>query len=166
MQKIIGSIMVIATCTVFGFEKSRELQLHLRELENLKDIFVLLKKELQYTNAPFFELFLKIGGKMSGRHHEWLMELAKELKECQGGTFLVLWKKQIEKYFSKSGLSEIELEDLYRVGSSLGYPETIELYLEQLVVSIQSTREELKTKKKLYQSMGIMCGIFLVIVLL
>ena len=166
MQKIIGSIMVIAACTAFGFEKSRELQLHLRELENLRDIFVLLKKELQYTKAPFFELFMKIGRKMCGRYQEWLMELANELEGCHGGTFLALWKKQVEKYFSRGNLSKLELEELCRVGNSLGYPETIELYLEQLELSIQSTREELKTKKKLYRSMGIMCGIFLVIVLL
>ncbi len=166
MQKIIGSIIVIATCTAFGFEISRELQMHLRELENLRDVFVLLKKELQYTKAPFFELFMKIGKRMSGRYQEWLMELAKELEDCRGGPFFTLWKKQAEKYFSYGSLSKTELEELYRVGNSLGYPETIDLYLEQLGLSIQRTRGELKHKKKLYQSMGIMCGIFLVIVLL
>ena len=166
MQKIIGSIIVVAVCTVMGFEKSRELQLHLKELEELKKMFTILKGELQYTRAPFSEMFLKISKKIEGIYKEWLIHLSEDLEKRKMGTLQEAWKTTILKYLNESRLTVEEKEELRQIGNSLGYPETIELYLEQLEVSIQSTREELKTKKKLYQSMGIMCGIFLVIVLL
>ena len=166
MQKIIGSIIVVAVCTVMGFEKSRELQLHLKELEELKKMFTILKGELQYTRAPFSEMFFKISKKIEGIYKEWLIHLSEDLEKRKMGTLQEAWKTTILKYLNESRLTVEEKEELRQIGNSLGYPETIELYLEQLEVSIQSTREELNTKKKLYQSMGIMCGIFLVIVLL
>lgn len=166
MQKIIGSIIVVAVCTVMGFEKSRELQLHLKELEELKKMFTILKGELQYTRAPFSEMFFKISKKTEGIYKEWLIHLSEDLEKRKMGTLQEAWKTTILKYLNESRLTVEEKEELRQIGNSLGYPETIELYLEQLEVSIQSTREELKAKKKLYQSMGIMCGIFLVIVLL
>lgn len=165
MQKIIGSIIVIFACGAMGFEKGHGLQLHLKELETLKNIFVLLKKEMQYTRAPLSEIFLKISRKMEGNYGCWLNALAEALHDCQQGTFQELWSTSIDRGFQESKLSKEEKEELRQVGKSMGYVEAIELYLEQLDISIQKIREESKSKKKLYQSMGILCGVFLVIVL-
>lgn len=166
MQKVIGSIMVIAVCTMLGFEKSRDMQKHLNALEELKRIFVLLKSEVQYTRAPFAELFLKISKKVEGEYSEWLFHLSRDLETYGTGTLQEAWKRSIYNHLHGNYLKKEELDELCGVGKSLGYIETLEIYLDQLNFSIENTREELKTKKKLYQNMGIMCGIFLVIVLL
>jgi len=166
MQKIIGSIIVVAVCSVMGFEKSRELQLHLKELEELKKVFILLRSEMQYTRVTFVEMFLKISKKIEGLYRSWLIQLSETLEKHEKGTLQEAWELAILDSLKESRLTIEEKEELCRVGSSLGYPEAIELYLEQLELSIQRTREELKNKNKLYQSMGILCGIFLVIVLL
>lgn len=166
MQKVIGSIIVIVVCTVMGAEKSREFQQHLNALEEIKKIFILLRSEMHYTKAPFSELFLKISKKVGGVYQKWLSQLSINLKKHEKGTLQEIWRESVHKYLKESQLTKEELNELSRIGNSLGYLETIDLYLEQLEISIQGTREELKNKKKLYQSMGIMCGIFLVIVLL
>lgn len=166
MQKIVGSIIVIAVCTALGFEKSKELQQHLKELEELKRLFTILHNELEYTKATLSEVFLKTSKKTEAPYKEWLTDLAKKLELRGMGTFLELWKKSIEIHFAETKLSRNEVEELEQVGLGIQYIDTLTLYLNQLDFSIQNTREELKSKKKLYQSMGIMCGIFLVIVLL
>ena len=166
MQKVIGSVMIIVACTAMGFEKSRELQRHLKELEELKRIFTLIQSELQYTKAAFAEVFFKISRKTDGKYKKWLRELAGDLEKREKGPFQEVWEYEIAEHFKDSQLAKEELEDLRQVGKNLGYLETLDLYLEQLDLSIQKTREEIKSKKKLYQSMGIMAGIFLVIVLL
>ena len=43
---------------------------------------------------------------------------------------------------------------------------SMELYLEQLELGIQKAQEELAGKQKLYQSLGVAGGIFLVILLI
>ena len=165
MQKIIGSIIVLLASTAMGFEKSHGLEVHVRELETLKCIFVLLKKEMQYTKAVIPELFEKISKKMDRNYKEWLSELARDLRAYKKGTFEEIWKDSVDKWFCESRLTKEEIEELSQIGKSLGYIETLDLYLEQLEISIQRTREESKNKKKLYQTMGILGGIFLVIVL-
>lgn len=166
MQKIVGSVMVIAVCTALGFEKSRELQMHLNSLEELQKLFTLLKTEIQYTKAPFGEVCLKLSKKMEGTYKDWLLYVSHQLEKRERETLHEVWKTSVYEYLKDSRLTKEELEELCEVGRTLGYIETLELYLNQLDFSIETTREELKTKKKLYQSMGIMCGIFLVIVLL
>ena len=165
MQKIIGSIIVISVCTALGFEKSRELQLHLKELEELKRLFMIIHSELKVTKATLSEIFLKVSKKTETPYKEWLKNLAKQLEICGAGTFSELWKNSIQTYLGKTTLRKDEIYELEQVGLGIQYIETLEFYLNQLDFSIQNTREELKTKKKLYQSMGIMCGIYLVIVL-
>lgn len=165
MQKVIGGIIVIAVCTALGFEKGRELQLHLNSLEELKKLFVLLKNELQYTKAPFTEVFFKLSKKMNGEYKEWLLSVSQQLEKREKESLYEVWQVSVYEYLKGVKLTKEELEALCDIGRTLGYIDTLELYLTQLDFSIQNTREELKTKKKLYQSMGIMCGIFLVIVL-
>ena len=166
MQKIIGSIIVISVCTAFGFEKSRELQLHLKELEELKRLFMIIHSELKVTKATLSEIFLKVSKKTETLYKEWLKNLAKQLEVCDAGTFVELWKSSIQIYLGETTLRKDEIYELEQVGLGIQYIDTLELYLNQLDFTIQNTREELKSKRKLYQSMGIMSGIFLVIVLL
>ena len=165
MQKIVGSIMVIIVCSVMGFEKSKELQIHLNELEGLKRIFTILNSELLYTKAPLSELFLKISNKTEGLYQEWLRDLATKLDMCGISTFGELWRNSIRTHFNNTKLTKQEIKELEQVGLGLQYTDTLNLYLTQLDFDIEDTREELKSKKKMYQTMGVMCGVFLVIVL-
>ena len=163
-MKIIGSILVIFSCTAIGFDKCCKLQTHLNELEMLKHVFVLIKKEMQYTMVPLSEIFLKISKGLKGEWKSWLEELSEKLRDCGKATFQEMWDDSVKKQFLKSQLTQEELENLRQVGKNLSYIETIDLYLEGLEISIERTREDAKTKKKLYQSIAIMGGIFLVIV--
>lgn len=166
MQKLIGSILVITVCSAMGFQKGRELQQHLNELEGLRKIFALVRSELQYTKAPLAEVLLKISNQTEGIYHNWLTLLAERLTSLQGGTLREVWCDSIERYLEDCQLTSSELEDLREVGKGIGYIETIDLYLNRLDLSIEGTREELKSKKKMYQVLGIMSGLFLVIVLM
>lgn len=159
-------MMVIFACSAIGFDKSHKLQQHVNELENLKHIFVLIKKEIQYTKAPLSEIFLRISKKTEPAMGEWLKIISLNLQKCGETTFQEIWEKSIEQCFEESRLCKREQEELIQVGKNMGYIEAVDLYLEQLEDSIEQTREEARTKKKLYQSIGIMSGFFLVIVLL
>lgn len=166
MQKLIGCVLVFAACSGLGISKGLELQGHLKELEGLRNIFVLLKSELQYTKAPFSEVFFKIGKKTQGELGKWIKELSERLEKRNTGTFYETWCKSIEESLNNTFLRAEEKEELKALGRNLEYIESIELYIEQLEYHIKNTREEYRTKKKLCQSMGVMGGIFLVILLL
>lgn len=166
MVKWIGCIMIIVAGGGMGYAKSYELQQHLKELEELKRLFYLFRSELQYTRAPFVEVFEKIGYKALSPYKEWLLKLSSRLKEKAAGSFWELWQMSIEEELQESHLKEDELNELKSVGKNLEYMESLDLYIEQMEYRIKNTREVYRSKRKLYQSMGIMGGIFLVILLL
>ena len=165
MLKIIGSLLIIATCTAIGFQKSRELGQHVKELEELRHVFSMFQSELNYMKITFEELFCDVQRKTTGHYNLWLNDLSEKLRERGKGTFDTIWTTSIETHFKETHLTKEELQGLKQIGKNLSSPDAISLYLEELSISIQRTREEEKSKKKLYQSMGIMAGIFLVIVL-
>ncbi len=159
MLKTLGCILVIASCYGIGIEKSIHLTDHRKELEELQRIFTLMQTKLEYVKVPFDELFANM-------QSDWLFEVSRELKKLQKRTFEEIWISSIDTYFIESHLTQSEIEELKQIGKHLSQPEAIRLYLIQLENTIQNTREEEKEKKKLYQSMGILAGIFLVLVLI
>ena len=166
MQKIIGCLLILAGTTGFGFAKGQELQLHLKELEMIKQIFYFIRSELQYMRAPFEEIFRKVGKKTSGIYGMWLENIAVKLSKKSEQSFEEIWKTSIEECLGNSWLKEDDIKELREVGKNLSYIETVNLYIEQLEYKIKNTREEYQTKRKLCQSLGIMGGVFLVILLL
>ena len=143
-----------------------ELKNHLKDLNDLKQTFHMIRSELKYTRAIFEDIFEKMGDKIEGPIGNWLTHLQKSLHEKKGMTFWELWKMSIDQELKESNLKKEDLEELKLVGKNLEQFETIDLFIEQLEYKIQRTRENYETKGKLYRSFGIMGGAFLVILLL
>ena len=166
MFKWIGSIFILASCTGLGFHTSGEMRRHLGELEELRKICLLLRSEMQYTRAPFAEVFEKIGRKSAEPFRAWLLGMRDMLTSRGTGTFWELWCDAIDVHLRSSRLKTEELEELKGLGKNLEYIASLDVYIEQLEYTICHTRKDYESKKKLCQSMGIMAGIFLVTLLL
>ena len=159
MFKIVGSMLIVLACTAFGVDKSREISAHRKELEELQRVFTLIETKLEYIKMPMDELF-------SNMRNKWLLDISTELSRYQKRTFEEIWTSSIDTHFKESFLTKSELEELKQIGKHISHQEAIRLYLIQLEDSIQNTKEEEKEKKKLYQSMGILVGLFIVLVLI
>mgnify|MGYP003391367340 CR=1 FL=1 len=166
MLKGLGSILILVACVGLGYAHSIELKVHLKDLEDVHKLFLLLKSELQYTKAPFSELFLNVSKKMQTPYREWLDNLSEQLKSKNRASFWETWCESIDEDLKGSRLKKAELTELKEVGKNLEHVEHLELFIEQMNERIKCTREEYRSKTKLCQSMGIMGGIFLVILLL
>lgn len=165
MLKFVGNILILVACSGIGFSKSLDMKNHLNELEELQKIFCLLKSELQYTRATFAELFEKISDKIRSPYKEWMRQLCACIKERNNTSFWEMWCTSIDESLKDSRLKEEEIRELKNVGKNLEYVENIDLFIEQMDYRMKQTREEYRTKTKLCQSMGIMGGIFLVVLL-
>lgn len=166
LTKLIGSMLILVASCGIGYTKSNDMKHHLEELEELKKLFCLLKGELQYTRAPFSEVFEKIGQKTREPYQTWMLHLCNRLQKKSGGMFWEIWCTSIAEDLQGSRLRADEVEELKQVGKNLEYIESLDLYIEQMEYKIKNTREAYRSKRKLCQSLGIMGGIFLVILLL
>ena len=166
MLKWIGSVFILLAAGGIGFSKSYDMEKHLEQLEELKKLFYLLRSELQYTKAPFAEVFEKMATKTVEPYQAWLQYLNQSLNEKRTASFWEIWYQSIEGKLGDSRLKKQEIEELRSVGKNLEYIESLDLYIKHLEYQIENTKEIYKSKKKMCQSMGIMGGIFIVILLL
>lgn len=172
MLKILGSILVLLCSAGLGAAGSMDLKRHCMELRFLKQAVYMLRGEIKYSKAPLPEAFGSLSERLPAPFSVFFAHLAEELLRPEGQNLGEVWKQEIERSLKESCLKKEEKQKLQSLGESLGYLDlemqlsTIELYLEQLEDDINLAQEEIRTKQKLYQSMGIAGGIFLVILLI
>ena len=94
-------------------------------------------------------------------------ELLKELKEPH----VKGWVHWYFTFYDNAALTKEDKEEFARFGESLGYLDVemqknaMKLYLKELEQKIEYLQKEIPQKRKLYQSLGVMGGIFLLILL-
>ena len=120
--------------------------------------------------TPPKEAFLQIASQNKEPFSSFLEEAAQGLEENEEsvGCF---WNGLVEQERDKFLFDEEECGVLKRAGENFGYLDgqmqlkNLELYIEQTEVLIGKAQEELKDKKRLSAVLSVMCGLFLIILL-
>lgn len=172
MLKAAGVILVVFSCGAMGFSKSLSYGRRQRQLEEIQKMVVLLLGEITCRREALPEAMERVALKVKSPLADFLREVARAAGAYQGERFSQIFAQKAEEYLGNSGLNSRDREELARLGECLGYLDastqetTAALYLEELKREIERTNLEAPTKKKLYQSMGILGGIFLALLFL
>lgn len=167
MQKAAGMILIVAAAAGMGFSKSLELVRRERNLRGILRMVVLLKGEIRYGNASLHDAFLGVSGKLTGELSDFLRETAERMQASAGVPFGELFRRCAEEKLDGFILSAEEREAFFSLGGHLGYLDLamqlkqLEVYEEELETSVKKLRGELPEKKKIYQSLGVMGGLLL-----
>lgn len=171
-MKLLGAILILASATGIGISLSVDVKRYGMELRLLKQMVYMLRGEIKYTKTPLLEAFSSIAVRMPEPFSSFLREVAAEMEMMDGRSFGEIWREQIGRKLSDTRLKREDKEQLGALGESLGYLDlemqlsTIGLYLEQLEIRIQDAQESVGAKQKLYKSLGVAGGIFLIILLI
>ena len=136
--KLTGSFLVTCSCGALGMWKAAQWKEHLKMLEQLKKMVIMLRGEILYTHAPLGEAFGHVGRKSDGILGELFL---RELEE-------------LTAFGEHLGYLDLEMQE-----------HTVALYMEQLDMSIGFYREHEREQSRLYTSLGIMGGLFLSIMM-
>lgn len=170
-MKVLGSILVTVSCSGLGVWKAEQWKEHRKALEQIRKMILLLKGEILYAHAPLEEALEHVGRKTEGILASIFCQTAERIREREGELFYDLWKETIKSHRKEILLTEKECQEFQAFGEHLGYLDlgmqerTIELYLEQLGLSIDYYREHERERTKLCTSLGIMGGLFLSIIM-
>ena len=170
--KIIGSIMVIASSTGMGFFFSNEIRCRIEDLREFKKLISLLRGDIRYANTPLPEAISSITRRHSGRYDAFFNHVSLKLQALSGLTFSDIWKAAIEKELVNTSLAKKDKLHLAQFGENLGYLDkemqmnTLDLYISQLEEEITDLSKTVKEKAYLYNSIGIMAGIFITIIMI
>ena len=172
MLKIIGTVLVVFSCAALGYNKSMEISRRLFQLREIEKTVLLLMGEITYRREALPEAMLRVSDKVREPLCSFLKETAETAGQYQGERFSDIFQENAGKYLKENALTKKDLEEFIQLGEYLGYLDTdmqkntSQWYLQQLKVEIDTITGEMPAKKKLYQSLGILSGIFLAILLL
>lgn len=172
MLKLTGALLVIVSCSALGYRKSMCLSKRLQQLMEIRKMVTLLLGEITYRREALPEALCRVAEKTREPFGELLKEVSGRAAGYEGERFSDIFSQTAEKYLKNSQMTEEDKADFSRLGEYLGYMDitmqknTAALYLEELKNEIQEISQELPGKKKMYQSLGILGGIFLTIVFL
>ena len=172
MLKFIGAALVISSCSALGFYFSSELKTRIDNLKELKKLLILLRGDIQYANTPLPEAVQALAKRHEGTYKRFLNNISSRLLELNGESFAAIWKEGVSKDLLRTSLVKEDHALLNQLGESIGYLDknmqinTLDLYLEQIEVIINDLSQSVKDKTHLYNSLGIMGGIFITIILL
>ncbi len=170
--KIIGICLILCSSTAIGFECSSRLKERIGELESIRKLLLMLRGEIKYSHSTLSEAFYTIGKRLKSSYGVFLLKAAEEMDSMEGQTLAQIWENCVNGELKESALKKEDKEKLIHLGSQLGYLDTemqistIELYLEQVQEEIKNATENFKRNGKLYRTLGVMAGIFLVILMI
>lgn len=171
MIKLIGMGLVLGGCSAAGFAAERELSRRVRDIRELMEFLRLLEGEIRYGGASLPECFRHIAGKLRQPYGSFLQQAAGHMEEYTGDTLGEILARHMDKELSGTALSPSDRESFLRFADGLGYLDAkmqlaaIAFYREQLERDHAAALELCRSQSKLYRFLGVMGGLFLVILL-
>ena len=171
MQKLIGSILVLPAPAGAGYLYGEGLKDYLRQMEYLRYIAGMIRGQLEYTGAPLQELLMDVSAKIKEPYKSWLEHTARRTAKRTDADFTEIWKGCVEKDLGAAGLKKEHREWIRDFGAFLGQGDretmgrSIELSMKQMDLMIRQQRGELAGKRKIGNWLGVMSGLFLIILL-
>ena len=101
-----------------------------------------------------------------------MRNVAERADAYDGILFADIFMQEAETAFGDSALTKEDKEELRQLGQYLGYLDisqqenAMALFQQELERKIQAVQAEIPVKKRLYQSLGVLGGIFLAITLI
>lgn len=172
MVKILASILIIFSCSAFGFIKASEIYGRIKFLDNVKRMFTHLRGEINYAKTPMMEAFYSIAQKEEGILRDFCIGLADEIGKMEGKSFSDIWMEITDRNLSKSPMDKSDLEEFRSIGDKLGFQDyemqiaVVDIELEYLEEKINNLKVEVFQKQKVYRALGVFSGLMITILLI
>lgn len=162
--------MILVSGTGCGFALSRYFVCRKQNLEMILRMIILLKGEIRYGNTSLYDAFTGAAGKLEGKYRDFFLLTAREMRRNKGKPFGEIFRNCAEEALKDAQLTKEEREKLCSLGQRLGYlglemqMKQLELLEEDVRFSLHQIQKELPEKKKVCQSLGIILGILLAVI--
>ncbi len=172
MQRVLGSCLIITATTCGGLLYAAELKNYLEKLLYIRHVLYLIQGEMEYTNAPLSEVFGKISMRVKEPYRTWLKVMEHEVESRREQGFVKIWNRSIDKYLADLHLKSVHSIQLKELGTFLGqldresFRHTMQMYLNRMELEIEKVREGMASKRRISSWLGVMGGIFLVVILI
>ena len=171
LVRLFGCLLIITASVGFGLQLKKELADHLELLYELRRLSVAISYAEIYAMQPMEQL---LGQQLSSipALQETLFCIRKALQEMSAAEGSLIWRETFAAAQKELGLTDEELVIVDDIGGTF-FGKSIEenkrqlaLCLERLDFVIEQYRAGQKEKQKVYQTLSVVCGFMLIILLL
>ena len=171
LLKIAGSAAVLLACAGFGFFAASEVERREQQLRSLYASFLLIQGDIRYRKSSLPEAFL-MAGRKQGDFAAFFDAVARRLYRYEDGSFEQVFCEELRKCAKESALKKKDIALLEQLSGMCGQMDgeltmvAFDWYLEQAGEEIDVLARENVQKTALLKRMGILAGIFLLVLLL
>lgn len=170
-MKWIGALLLISATTWTGFDISYKLNNRPTHIRQLKNALQILEAEILYSQLSLQDAFHTIGKQTPYPISTFFLDLSCQL-EKKTTTLYPIWEEQVESLITQSCLKINEKEILLQFGQTLGQHDFeqqqkhITLTIHHLNRELEEARANQSRYSKMAKGLGILCGLFIVLLLL
>lgn len=171
MLKLVGSSLILIASVGLAYSIQNELKLHQKRLFDLRSLLTKIFWEMNYSMRPVEMVLLYQIDTQDECLNEILQEIGKCLMKKEAKCGEDIWRDVFKKYRRQLGLKTEESELIEQAGRAF-FGKSVEenqkilsLYQERLDFLMEVERKERKEKQKVYQTVCIMSGLVLIILL-
>ncbi|HLR73369.1 MAG TPA: stage III sporulation protein SpoIIIAB [Pseudogracilibacillus sp.] len=170
MLKIVGALLFISATSFIGMDYSQQLTKRPQQIKMLIQSLRLLEAEMGYSQLPLQQIFYTLSNQLTSPVALFYEGLAKELSMITED-FLIIWDKEVSKLQEQSNLKSSELDILRQFGRHIGHhtfneqEKHITLTIYYLQHELEEANEIKQKYEKVAKSLGVLIGIFIVLLL-
>lgn len=168
MYKAVLCLIIILSSGFLGLYKASLLSQRVKELQELREILMMLHTEISYMKDPLPVIFRRLG---EGRctlpaqilHNcSVLMNESKDMQYC--------WSASVELFAKTSCLTSEDIDVIYNLGLQLGRSsvqgqlDLLAMTGTKLKMQLKDADENKRTKGKMYAGMGFFIGIIIAVI--
>lgn len=166
----IGALLFISTTTWIGFDISNRLRERPKLIRQLKNALQILEAEILYSQLPLRDAFESIAKQLPDPTKSFFHKLAINLDGSKTDLYSV-WSEHVEEFNESSSIGKNEKEILKQFGRTLGQHDFsqqqkhIQLAVHHLDRELEEARDNEFKYSKMAKSLGVLCGLFIVLLL-
>ena len=171
LLRLIGALAVVIGCGGLGLYYSLRDGFRINELQEFKKALLILSSEIEYMRAPLNIACANIAKRTEHVISAMFTHFAELLTNNDGETAYQLWLVAMAGIKEKSNMPTEDFSVIDGFGKTLGYLDkqmqqnaisyAID-YTEEKVAMLQSNSDK---SKRMYRSLGIICGLLITVVL-
>lgn len=163
--------MIILASSLLGMLFSLETSQKLNTLYEIQRILIMLKGEITYNKAPAADAFLNLAEHVKEPFGSFFQKTGQELNQGFGKTIETVWCECCDSELTGLAIAPEDRQSFRELGSCMGYLDagmqisSLTLYSEKLDMRIKESTQGMKEKQKIFKIMGVMGGIFIVLLI-
>lgn len=169
-MRILGMMMIFISCSGIGIMCSYIYKKRLEELNDWKKGVVMLKNEINFSLTPLSEAFEVIAHRLEGNIQIFFDDIGLLLKSNHYQSIERLDDKLLEKSLLNTCLNQKDRRIIIQFIKNLGALDkesqinNLMLHIEQIEQEVESSRSNEVKNNKLFKTLGILSGIFVIVI--